>query len=164
MFKKIAVAAALAVIASSTYAAETTGFYVGAQVGTSKLDGISGHKSAFGGLVGYDFNDNVAVELGYGRLASFKVSGVDIDADQTIVSVLGKAPLGNGLSAYGRLGYNRLHVDGRYMGFSAGDSENKAVFGVGMAYQFAPNVDGRIELQRPSSDVKLLAIGLNFKF
>ena len=50
MFKKIAFAATLAILASSSFAADRPSFYAGADVGSTKLDGISDRQSSFGGF------------------------------------------------------------------------------------------------------------------
>src|SRR6476620_2649416 len=104
MFKKIAAAAALAFAASSAFAAPTA-YYGGLDLGSTKLDGLSDNKASVGGFLGYGFNQNFAIELGYRQLGSWDVLGVNVKAKQTHLSVVGSYPLGNQVEVYGRLGY-----------------------------------------------------------
>jgi OOP family OmpA-OmpF porin len=154
MFKKIAIAATLAMLASSSFAAGP--FYAGADVGSTKVDGFSDRETSYGAFVGYNFHQNFAVEGAYRRLADFG----DETVDQAAVSVVGTLPLSNGFNVFGRLGYNR--IEAKYDGGK--DSESKAVYGVGVGYAFTPTVSGRIEVQQPHSDVTNISAGVVFRF
>lgn len=181
MFKQIAAAAVVVVASSSAIAAEAPKFYVGADVTSTEVDG-SDRETGFGGFVGYKFNDNIAVEAGYHRLADmdmyFYDSGTGIEGEgnakvnQTAVSLVGTLPLNNGFSLFGRFGYNRLQLKtkatasgyGTSVTESSSESENKVVYGVGLAYAFAPNVSARLEVQKPHSDITKIAAGVTFGF
>jgi OOP family OmpA-OmpF porin len=115
MFKKIAFAATLAVMACSASAQVRPGFYAGADVGSSRLEEHYDRENSFGGFLGYQFSTNFAAEAGYHRLADFdsgfpgsSISHLKIN--QTAVSVIGAVPFGNGFNVYGRLGYNHLDI------------------------------------------------------
>lgn len=164
MIKKIAAAAALAVLATSTFAAEPAGVYAGLDVGSTKLDDLSGRKTSFGGFAGYQFNDNFAVEAGYRRLAKFTYFGADVDTKQAAVSVIGAMPVAAGVKVFGRLGYNHLSADASYAGRSASDSTSSAVYGVGASFDVSPVVAVRAEWQRPSSDSNNFSVGVSYKF
>lgn len=164
MIKKIAIAAILAAAATSTFAAEPASAYAGLDVGSTKVDDFSGRKTSFGGFVGYQFNENVAVEGGYRRLAKFSTSGADVTVKQTAVSVIGALPVGSGVKVFGRLGYNHLAVDASSSYRSYDDSTSSAVYGVGVSYDVTPMVGVRAELQRPSSDSTNLSVGVSYKF
>jgi opacity protein-like surface antigen len=73
MFKKIAAAAALAFAATSAFAAAPTAFYGGVDAGSTKVDDFGDNKASFGGFLGYGFNQNFAVELGYRQLGKWDV-------------------------------------------------------------------------------------------
>lgn len=163
MLKKIAIAATLALSATATLAADT-GFYAGADVGSTKFDGLSGRKTSFGGFAGYQFTENLAVEGAYRRLGTITVSGIDVDANQAALSLVGIVPVGNGFKLYGRLGYNNLEAKATANGTTASASTSGALFGIGMSYSFAPNVSARLEVQRPSSDSTNINVGVAFKF
>ena len=164
MFKKIAIAAALAVAASSAFAAQPTSFYGGVDVGSTKIDDFGDSKASFGGFVGYGFNQNFALELGYRQLGKWDVEGVDVKAKQTHLSVIGSWPLNSQLDIYGRLGYNQLRAEASYGSFTAGEDTSTALYGVGLNYSFAPNISGRLEVQKPSSDSTNISVGVAFKF
>ena len=166
MFKKIVIAASLSVLASSAFAAEP--FYVGADLTSSKLDDVSGHKSGYGVFAGYQFTENFAVEAGFSRLADTDVfygsTKVGVKVDQTALSVIGTLPLSNGFNVFGRLGYNRLEADASVGGVSGNDSTSKVLYGVGVGYAITPQVAARLEVQRPSSDTTTVRAGVSFKF
>lgn len=168
MFKKFAITAALAILASSAFAADAPSFYAGADVGSTKIDNLSGRKTSFGGFVGYTFNQNLAVEAGYRRLADFDVTFNNVKAgvtlDQAAVSVVGTLPLSSGFNVFGRLGYNNIDVKANGYAGSGSDSTSGVLYGIGAGYAFTPTVSARIELQKPSSDSTNFSAGVSFKF
>lgn len=163
MFKKIAVAAALAVIASSASAQVATKFYVGGDVGSTKIDGFD-RETSYGAFVGYNFNTNFAVEGGYRRLADFDVQGADVTLDQRAISIIGSLPLSNGFGVFARVGYNDLKAKASVRGFSGSESTDGALVGVGATYAIAPNISARAEIQRPSDDSTNFSVGVSFGF
>jgi OOP family OmpA-OmpF porin len=164
MIKKIAAAAALAFMASTAFAAGPTAFYGGVDVGSTKIDDFGDNKAGFGGFLGYGFNQNFAVELGYRQLGKWDVLGVDVKAKQTHLSLVGFYPLSPQLDVYGRLGYNQLRGDARFAGATYGDDTSSGLYGVGLNYNFTPAISGRVEVQKPSSDSTNYNVGMVFKF
>jgi OmpA-OmpF porin, OOP family len=167
MFKQIAIAAAL-VIASSSALAQTTQFYAGLEGTSTKVDG-GDREGGYGGFIGYKFSETVAVEAGYTRLAKgsidFDGDDVDVNIDQTQLSVIGTLPLSSGFNLYGRLGYNDIKVKAKFQGVSASDSlDDGVVYGVGLGYAFSPAVTGRLEVSKPTSDLTKLSAGVAFHF
>jgi OOP family OmpA-OmpF porin len=162
MFKKIALAAVLATLAASSFAA-TPGVYAGVDVGSTKLDGES-REGSYGAFVGYNFHQNFAVEAGYRRLGTWEVSGVDAHVDQAAVSLIGKVPVNEQLHVYGRLGYNRLDVSAKVAGVTISDNTSKVLYGVGAGYDFGGNISARVEFQKPSSDSSNLSVGVIYSF
>jgi hypothetical protein len=163
MFKKIAIAATLAILSSAAMAADQPYFYAGGDVGSTKIDGFD-RETSFGGFGGYQINENFGVEAGIRRLADTDYAGVDVKVDQIAISAIGTIPLSNGFNVYGRLGYNRLSAKASGVGGSATEHENKALYGVGLGYSFSPVVMGRLEVQKPSSDVTNISAGVSFRF
>jgi OOP family OmpA-OmpF porin len=164
MFKKIAIAATLALLASTSFAAETPSIYAGVDVGSTKIDDISDRKTSFGGFVGYKFTENLAVEGGYRRLADFDEIGGDLTLDQAAVSVIGILPLSSGFNVFGRLGYNRIEAKASAGNFSATESTSGGLYGVGVGYTFTPTISVRLEVQKPSSDSTNVSAGISYKF
>jgi OOP family OmpA-OmpF porin len=160
MLKKIVAAAALAMLASSSFAGTPGTVYGGLDVGSTKLDGNSDSQASFGGFVGYNFHQNFAVEGGFRRLGTWDNGGPDVTVDQTAVSVIGTLPLNQGFNVYGRLGYNYVKVDRSY-----GDaSESGTLYGVGVGYTFSPKLAGRIEVQKPTSDSTNVGASVVYQF
>lgn len=164
MLKKIVAAAALAMLAGSSFAADTVGAYAGLDVGSTKIDGMSDNKASFGGFAGYNFNESVAVEGNVRSLGKWSASGADVKITQVALSVIGSYPFNPELSVYGRIGYNRLKADASYMGLNGSDSTSGALYGVGLGYNFSSQIAGRVELQKPSGDSTNVSIGVAYKF
>lgn len=160
MFKKIAFAAALAIVASSSFAQERPAFYAGADVGSTKFDGMSDRQSSFGGFVGYQLNQSFAVEVGYRRLADFD----SVTVDQTHASVIGILPLQSNFNIYGRLGYNHLDTKATAPFSGTIGSTSGVLYGVGVGYNFTPNITARLEAQKPTSDTSNVGASLSLKF
>jgi OOP family OmpA-OmpF porin len=163
MFKKIALAAILATAAASSFAA-TPGVYAGADLGSTKVDGLSGNQASFGVFAGYSFNQNFAVEGAYRRLGTWNVMGYDVDADQTAVSLLGTLPLNAQFNVYARLGYNNMGASASYGGVKASTSQNGGLYGVGVGYNFNKQISARVEVQKPASDTTNVNVGIVYSF
>ena len=146
MFKKIAIAATLALVASSSFAANTN-IYAGADFGTSDIKGLSGRSHSFGSFVGYQFTPMFAVEANVRRLADTQEQFIDYRIVQTGVSLVATLPLNNGLNVFGRVGMNRLEGRASAKGVVVGEDENKGGFGVGVGFAFTPVIGGRVEYQ-----------------
>ena len=164
MLKKIAAAAALALVASSSFAAAPTAFYGGLDLGSTKIDDFDQDKASFGGFLGYGFNQFFAVELGYRYLGKFDVFGTDIKAKQTHLSVVGSYPLNAQLDLYGRLGYNKVRAKVSALGRSGDADDDGGLYGIGLNYNFAPNLSGRIEAQKPTSDITNYSASIVWQF
>lgn len=163
MFKKIAVAATLAILSTASMAADGR-VYAGADFGKTKLDGFSDRETSVGAFVGYAITPAIAIEAGYRNLADFDFIGADLSIDQVALSGVGTLPLANNFSLFGRLGYNRVKVKGSGPAGSASDTESGVLYGVGLGYQFTPTVAGRLEVQKPTSDSTNLSAGVVFSF
>lgn len=159
MMKKIVAAAALSLLASAAFAGPTA-YYAGVDVNSTKIDGLNDNETGFGAFVGYGFNQNVAVELGYRKLGTWTVYGTDVDLKQTHFSVVGSYPLAPQFDIYGRLGYSNIRGESRYNSASG----SNGLYGIGVSYSFTPNVAARLEVQRPSSDATVSGISAVFKF
>jgi OOP family OmpA-OmpF porin len=164
MIKKI-IAAALATVALSAHAAEPNPFYVGADLGATKMERWSDAKeSSYGMFAGYTINQNFAVEAGWRRL--YDNSGFGWSrGDQTSLSLIGSVPLVDKLSIYGRLGASHLqtkYTDSSGGGFHA--DMTRTLYGVGLNYKFNEKVSARLEVQRPGDDMTNMSAGVSFAF
>jgi len=164
MFKKFAVAAALAAIASSAVAADAKGFYGGLDVGMNKIDNIDGSKAGLGTFLGYSFNQYVALELGYRQLGEWDINGGTFKVTETHVSVVGSYPLNPQFDIYGRLGHDSPHVDSTVPGMTYNHDLSGGFFGAGLSYKFTPTISGRIEALQPTKDSTNVNVAVIFKF
>ncbi|WP_426207624.1 outer membrane beta-barrel protein [Massilia sp. TWP1-3-3] len=161
MFKKIIIASALTLLASTSFAqsAATPHVYAGVDVGSVDVDGYDKETSA-GVFAGYSFNENWAIEGGY-RQAKFDLFKVK----QTHLSVVGTLPLSNGFNIFGRVGYNDINAKRNVTGGSlTADLDSGALYGVGVGYAFTPMITGRVEYQRPVSDANIVTAAVLFAF
>jgi len=166
MLKKIIAVAALATIAASSHAATPGSVYAGLDVGATESNDYASHKTSFGGFVGYNLNENIAIEGGYRRLASAKFSDVDSKIDQAALSVVGSLPVGNGFAVFGRLGYNRLDhsVDVSLGGPDLKEHVSKVLSGVGVSYNFDSKISARVEAQRAERNLTNVSAGVAYSF
>lgn len=163
MFKKIAVAATLALLASSTFAADRH-IYAGADFGTSDVDGLAGRSHSFGSFIGYQFTRSLAVEANVRRLVDTEERFTDIRIVQMGLSLVATMPLNNGLNVFGRLGVNKLEGRASRNGVVLGETENKFGYGIGAGYAFTPVISGRIEYQKLNNYGDNASASVVFKF
>ena len=168
MFKKIAIAATLAVLSTTAMAAEGSRFYAGADVGTTKIEGESDRENSAGAFVGFNITPVVAIEAGFRRLADYDIGSganrVELTMDQIALSAVATLPLNSGFNVFGRLGYNRLNAKASVSGFKGDANDSGVLYGIGAGYAFSPTVAARIEVQKPSSDSTNLSAGVVFSF
>lgn len=155
MIKQITAATLLAVASFAASAAEPQ-FYVGGDVGSSKSDDLDGRKTSVGIFGGYTFNENFAVEAGFRRLGKWD----DVKVNQFALSAIGSVPVADQVAIYGRLGYNR--VEAKFDGEK--DTQNKALYGVGVSYAITKEVSARVEWQRPVSGAHNISVGVAYHF
>ena len=151
-------AAALAVSAGA-YAQQpaTTGFYIGAEVGQTDLDGAD-DDIGFKLLGGYQFHRNIAAELGYGML--YDKGGAEVTAIELVA--LGMFPIANQFSIIGKLGFANVDVEVA----GASDDKTELTWGLGVQFDFSRNLGVRALWQRYETDnaVDFLAVGVTWKF
>lgn len=169
MFNKIVAAAVLALVAAASHAAEPAPFYVGADIGSTKFDPLTGNQSSFGGFAGYAFNPYVAVEANYRSLARYDgvyVNGVktDLSIDQTALSVVGTLPLASGFNVFARYGRTMIGLKASASNARLDDSGDGALFGVGVGYAVTPNVAVRLEYVSPAKDMRNINAAVSYRF
>lgn len=195
MYKRMALngLALLSLMASTTALAATQpGFYVGAGVGkatteiesdgTSEFDSDDTSFKVFGG---YNFNQYFAVEAAYfdgGKPEETVIAvpgargTIDISTTALIASVLGRVPVGDIFSVYGKLGLASYETElkGRVNGdvvTGDDDSDDGVAYGVGAAFNIGPSFELRAEYEAFSgsffdSDIDVTALTVNalYKF
>ena len=183
----VAVMAAPAV--SMAQARGETGWYLGGNIGQSKVkDGCSGlggtgiscddKDTAFKILGGYNINRNFAAELGYTDLGKAKASGFgltdEFKATAWELSGVGSYPVANQFSVFGRLGlyFADVKENTNFIG-NFKHTNNDLTYGFGVRYDFSREVGVRGEWQRYSkvgggdigkSDVDVISVGVVWNF
>lgn len=151
-------AAAMAVSAGA-YAQQpaTTGFYVGAEVGNTDVDGAD-DDVGFKFLGGYQFHRNIAAEVGYGLL--YDKGGVEVTTLEAVA--VGMFPIANQLYLLGKLGLANIDIErpGR------SDDGIDITWGLGVQYEVTRQLGLRAVWQRYESDdsVDILAVGVTWRF
>lgn len=167
MFKKISAAVALVAASAGAFAAEAPSFYAGIAGTSTEIDGFD-RETGYGAFIGYKFNQSIAIEGGYYRVADTDVRVGALTGNATIdqldISVIGTLPLSNGFDVYGRLGYTRLEAEADIAGFTGKEHDNNALYGLGLGYTFSPVVHGRLEIQKPASDATKIVAGVSYTF
>lgn len=181
---------ASAMLVAGPALAQDQGWYAGLTLGQSKqkdaCDGVSGagiscddKDTAWRILGGYQFNKNLAVELGYTDVGEVSASGTfsaSIEAKIWELVAVGSWPFTPNFSAYGKLGMYRGDTD-----FStnnpafANESESNTdlTYGIGVRWDFTKNLGARAEYQIykdigggniGEGDVDVISVGVIWKF
>lgn len=140
--------------------------------------------------LGYQFNDNLAVEGGYIDLGKAKYNATytggsasgEIKAGGPDIMVLGMLPLNDDFSLYGELGmvYAKVKSDLSATGPGAGaadsydKSKTRPIYGVGGIYNFSDSMGVRVGYERVNNlgdnnrlgdmDMNIYSVGLSYRF
>ncbi len=163
MFKKIAIAASLALFASSAFAAEPNHFYVGGDIGRTSLSDYSDSSTSLGGVAGFQFNRILAIEGGVRRLGSEGGLKVDQLAVSLVATDYAVGEFSN-FGVFGRIGVNRMHAHGCDGLLCGVGSENRVLVGLGLVYKNTAHLLTRFEIQRPTSGTSNVSLGLLYNF
>lgn len=148
MKKTVAVALLSAVVALPAYAADS-GTYAGIKVGSNRVgfNALSDSSdTAYGVLLGYQYNRNFAVEGEYTDLRRFATAaGVTGKSDVWGLSALGIMPLQNRFSVYGKLGIARSNTR---TSAATGERRTDATYGLGGQFDATPMIGLRLSWER----------------
>ena len=188
--KLIAIAAASAMLmaggAAQAQMARGTSGHVYGELGYTALkieeSGSSTKPGMLRGIVGFDFNPNLAVEglLGFGvrkDSTNVNVGGVTANVESDLRHMVGiyvkpKVMLGDGFELFGRLGYTDTSLRSRasVAGFSASDSSSGSdwSYGLGANFNIAPQAYVGVDYMRyyNKNDVKLdgVTVSVGYRF
>ena len=180
-----AIAFAICAAASGYAAAADNTYYIGGSFGQSRasFDGAgtaSGIGTVFNSSAGayklyggYNFHKNFSVEGSWINLGSYD-SNVANKAEIAGwgLSLVGYLPLSKEFTLLGRLGENRMRLKRTPGGIA--DNSWSPTFGVGLKYDFNPNLSARAEFERitkmgsntttVSTDANVYSFGLGYQF
>lgn len=132
-----------------------SGYYIGGNVGQSHLKddsplGANTDRSDTGYKVygGYQFNPNVALELGYTGLGKFEAPSGDVKARALYLDAVGTLPLAPQWSALGRIGVVDTEAKVSGNGLTVKDRDTGLKVGAGLQYDFSPTTALRGEWER----------------
>lgn len=158
-------AAAMTMSAGAIAQQQQSGFYVGGDIGN--VDFEDEDDTGFRVSAGYQFNRNFAAEVGYVSLFDKRISGANLEVDGFELVGVGKMPLANNFSVYGKLGF--LMWDAKASAFGISDSEDGTdlTYGIGLQYDVSRNFGLRGQWQRydvDDADADMFSIGLVYRF
>ena len=137
-------------------------WYAGVHIGQADIDEANDSDTSFRILGGYQFDKTFAAELAYTDFGT--VQGVKGNAIELVG--VGAWPVADRFSVYGKLGFAR----GEFKAGGVSDDSIELTYGIGVRYDFAPNMGARLEWQSypdvgdGASDVSVISVGLVFKF
>ncbi len=184
MTKKIqtlvaAVAACAALMALPSQAqVVNSGLYLGGSAGQTKykgdnVGGFSTDRSDKGGKIygGYEFTPNIALELGYADLGTFSSAVGSVSGEGPYLDVVGKMPFTPKLSGLARVGVFNGKADFTSPLISDTERNAKPKVGLGLQYDFTPNIAVRGEWERyhfeafgNKANTDMASVGVNFRF
>ncbi|MBJ7311679.1 outer membrane beta-barrel protein [Rugamonas sp. CCM 8940] len=161
----------LLLASSAAYAAEfDPGIYVGSDIGRSSYSqpGVSNGDLALGLKLGYQATPNFGAEI-IARSLSFRIDGLFSDSayypeSHIGVAAVGKIPLNDRFSLYGRLGVGRTKMHSARVA-NKDQNETEALFGGGVSYAFSPKWQMSLEAIRfNKSELTLVTLGVQYNF
>lgn len=176
--KRLIPVLAIATLATSAITAQAQGLY--GEVGYTPLKlegsvdgiGVTSKPSNVRGIIGYELNDNLAVEsmLSLGvRDSAVKVGGFNLGGKAEVDNMIGvfvkpKVHVGEGLEVFGRLGATRAKLS---IG-SENASDTSIAYGLGASYhinsQLSLNADYMTYHDKDDITLKGFTVGVGYKF
>lgn len=158
-------ALALPAAAQSVREDDAPHFYAGGTVGRNDNSEFS-----WGAFGGYQANRWFGAEFGYRDLGRQNIGGVTVDASAWELVGVGRIPIVDRLSAYGKLG----GYMGRAHGSGFNENNTDLTYGLGVEYGFTRNLAVRGEWQRytdlggggfgAKADLDVAALGVIYRF
>jgi OOP family OmpA-OmpF porin len=180
----------------AAFQAPAQGIYIGASAGTSSFDSdittglvtsgtVDKESSGYKIYVGYEFNQNFAVDVSYVDLGSAAYSGSyfgtpvtngTVDVWGLNLSAVGTLPLNSTFAVFGRVGLFAWEAKAKDttggVPFSDVVSGGDFSFGAGMSVRFSKNLSARVEWERfgltgydfDLGNADMLSAGIVYKF
>jgi opacity protein-like surface antigen len=170
MKKFVFAAAAALCLTSPPLAAQDTGVYVGAGVGSMGVDigGFGGDDVGYKVFGGWMFNPYIGGELEYIDGGTAEDRGIEIDVSGFNASLRGAYPLGDQFSVFAKVGMMFWEADVSSFEVRGTDDGEDLSWGVGLGFDFADNLGVTVEYQgfeiEDTDTVDLISAGLVWKF
>lgn len=183
MMKKIAAVVLLSAAVSAPVFAADEGFYAGVTLGNGKPNVTTGaaalSKSSsfvYGGLAGYQYNRNLAVEVQFtGAGKATDVAGNTVKADALSLTAVGLLPLTDSFELLGKLGVASAKTTASAGSTNQGASRTGLTYGVGAQYNVSQNLGLRVVWDRyavataiagvkTNANANVMTVGAVYKF
>ncbi|MEZ7503391.1 porin family protein [Psychrobacter sp. Arc29] len=151
--------------------------YVGVKAGQFMLDDSDfDDATAYGVYAGYNFDPNFGAEIEYVGSSDADVdlgnNNIDAEYDLKTYGAYGTyryAFPNTGLYAKGKLGFAKAEIEASaedILGNSVSDSysDSGVAGGIGLGYNFNPNMSVEAEYDYVAEDITLLTVGAHYKF
>jgi OOP family OmpA-OmpF porin len=163
---KKAIAVALLSIASAPAFADS-GLYIGGTLGRASTSNFgspltSSSASVYGGLVGYQINQNFGVEAQYTGAGKFSTATMSGKSDILTIDAVGSMPVSDSFSIYGKIGMgsSKTKVSDATATYQNA-SRTALTYGLGVQYAATPNVGIRFGWDRYGSAVSNAGVKTN---
>ncbi len=164
---KKAIAVALLSIATAPAFADS-GFYIGGTLGRASTKSFgttltSSSASVYGGIVGYQLNQNFGIEAQYTGAGKFSTATMSGKSDVLALDAVGSMPVSDSLSLYGKIGVgnSKTKVSDTTATYQNA-SRTAATYGLGVQYAATPNVGIRFGWDRYGSAISNAGVKTNF--
>lgn len=140
--KKIAAAVLLSAVTAMPAFAADQGFYAGLTLGSGK-PGVTpsatalskNSKAIYGGLLGYQYNKNLAVEAQFTGIGqATDTAGSAVKGDAFSLSAVGLLPLSDSFDLYGKLGFASTKTQSSAGATNLGATRSALTYGIGGQY------------------------------
>jgi OOP family OmpA-OmpF porin len=182
--KKIAAVVLLATVVAAPAFAADEGFYAGVTLGSGKpnVTPVAGavlsktSNFVYGGLLGYQYNKNLATEIGYGGVGkATDVAGNTVKGDALSLVAVGTLPLSDGFSLLGKLGVSSAKTTSSGAATNLGASRTGLTYGIGAQYNVSDNLGLRVSYDRypvattnagvkTNANANVMNVGVVYKF
>jgi OmpA-OmpF porin, OOP family len=142
-----------------------TGWYAGGSLGNADLG--PDEDIALKVFGGYQVNPAFSVEFGYTDLGDASVRGTTVEANALELVGVARLPLSDRrFSLYGLLGIAKVEVEASVFGVRVSDDSTELTIGLGMQYDFSPQIALRGQWQRydTSQEIDVLSVGFLYRF
>lgn len=144
-----------------------TGLYAGAGAGFwgSDVSGFDDSAPAVRGLIGYRFNEYLALQADLNYGTELSDGGIDVEAWGFEAALRPSFPIGTSFEAYGRLGWGHYEYDASGFGINVDGSEDEFVWAVGGAYRTSSPWSFFAEYSEPNdTDSYYFTVGATYQF
>lgn len=142
--------------------------YIGAKAGQFMVDEDQlDDLTAYGVYGGYNFTPNVGIEAEYLTSSDEDIDGTALEYNVESYGAYGTyryAFPDTAVYVKGKLGIAKVQAEVEGAGFKEKESDSGVAGGVGLGYNFTPNVAVEAEYAFLASDLDLLTLGASYKF